>query len=106
MFQIKEAIFKNVCSPDGDEHQDFTVSRSMRASSKREGDSQLRLVLFVGICQLRGFGYHDIASIASLQREEYLYKLSKYKRKSRSNDKRFLNKIKLVNNYLKLTYGI
>jgi hypothetical protein len=106
MFQIKEAIFKNVCSPDRDEDQDFTVSRSMRASSKREGDSQLRLVLFVGLSHQHGFAYHDISSIASLQREEYLYKLSKYKRKSRSNDKRFLNKIKLVNNYLRLTYGI
>jgi hypothetical protein len=105
MFQIQEAIRKNICAPDEKENEDFTISRLIRASIKREGDSQLGLVLFVGISDEHGYKYHDIESIASLQRDEYKFKLSKYRRKSRSNDTRFLNKIKLIQNYLRLKYG-
>jgi hypothetical protein len=106
MFQIQEAIRKNICAPDEAESDDFTVSRIIRASTKREGDSQLGVVLFVGLADELGYKYHDIESIASLQRDEYKFKLSKFRRKSKSNDTRFLNKIKLVKNYLRLKYGV
>ena len=105
MFQIKEAIEKNICAPGEDEQEDYTIARAIRASAKAEGDSQIGLILFVGICSELGYSYGDIASIASLEREEYTFKISKYKHKSRSNDTRFLNKIRLVKNYLRLTYG-
>lgn len=106
MFQIQEAVKKNICAPGEDELEDFTISRSIRASTKREGDSQLGIVLFVGICASYGYSYSDISSIGSLEFEEYRFKLSKYRRKSRSNDKRFVNKIRLIRNYLRIKYGI
>lgn len=106
MFQVQEAILKNICSPSEEEVDDYTVSRYIRASTKREGDSQVGIVLFVGICAEYKYSFADISTIASLEREEYLFKLAKYKRKSRSNDKRFLAKIKLVKNYLRLKYGV
>lgn len=106
MFQVQEAIKKNICAPGEDELEDFTISKYIRASTKREGDSQLGLVLFVGICSELGYGYSDISQIASLEYEQYRFKLSKYKRKSRSNDHRFLNKVTLVKNYLRLKYGV
>lgn len=106
MFQVEEAILKNICPPKEDELGEFTISRFIRASAKAEGDSQLGIVLFIGICSEYNYSYGDISSLASLEFEEYRFKLSKYKRKSRSNDTRFLNKIKLIKNYLRLKYGV
>jgi hypothetical protein len=106
MFQIQEAIKKNVCPPDESEVGDFTISRSIRASIKRESDSQLGIILFVGVSHDYGYSFGDISSIASLERKEYLFKLSKYKRKCKSNDKRFINKVRLVKNYLRIKYGV
>jgi hypothetical protein len=106
MFHVIEAVRKNICAPGDDECDDYTVSRTIRASTKREGDSQLGLLLFIGVAAEYGYGYSDISSAASIEYEEYRYKLSKFRRKSRSNDKRFLNKVKLVKNYLRLKYGV
>lgn len=106
MFQIQEAVKKNICAPGEEELEDFTVSKYIRASVKREGDSQLGLVLFVGICTELNYTYYDIAQIASLEYEQYRFKLSKYRRKSRSNDDRFKNKVRLIKNYLRLKYGV
>lgn len=105
MFEIMEAVKKNVCAPGEEEMEDYTISRCVRASTKNEGDSQVGIVLFVGIATDYNYTYSDISTIASLEFEEYRFKLSKYKRKSRSNDTRFRNKIKLIKNYLRLKYN-
>lgn len=105
VFQIQEAIMKNICAPGEDEKEEYTISRFIRASTKREGDSQLGIVLFIGICTHYGYLFSDIASMASIEREEFVFKLNKYRRKARSNDKRFVNKIKLIKNYLSIVYG-
>lgn len=106
MFQILEAIKKNVCAPGPDELDEFTISRAIRASTKMEGDSQLGLLLFVGVCCWYNYGYPDISALASLEYEEYQFKRNKFHRKLKSNDKRFLNKVKLIGNYLRLVYGV
>lgn len=106
MFQIMEAIKKNVCAPGENELEEFTISRAIRVSTKMEGDSQLGLLLFVGTCALYGYNYPDVSAIASLEFAEYHFKRNKFNRKLKSNDKRFLNKVKLIGNYLKLVYGV
>lgn len=105
MFQILEAVKKNICAPGEDELEEFTISRAVRASTKMEGDSQLGVLLFVGICSSYNYSYSDISAMASLEFDEFLYKLNKFRRKSKSNDRHFLNKVKLIRNYLRLKYG-
>lgn len=105
MFQIQEAIRANICPPDADEQQDLTISKYIRASVKREGDSQLGLLLFVGISKEYNYSFNDISSIASLEYEEYRNKLAKYSSKVRLGNKRFVIKVKLIKNYLRFEYG-
>lgn len=105
MFMIQEAISKNICLPDHDEQNDPTMPRILQASPKREGDSQLGLILFIGVSNEYGYTFGDIVSIIPLEREEYNYKLGKYKRKAKHGEDRFINKIKLVRAYLKFRYG-
>lgn len=103
MFQIREAITKNVCDC-GDEM--YTIVKDMRANSKLEGDSQLKMVLFVGLAHSYGYTQTDIMLLAHLQKKEFTYKLRKFRRKMAGIDARFKTKIKLINNYLKYRYGI
>jgi hypothetical protein len=102
MFQIREAITKNVCD-SGDEQ--YKVVKDMRANSKLEGDSQLKMVLFVGLATSHGYTQSDIMLLAHLQKKEYTYKLRKFRRKMAGIDARFKIKIKLINNYLNYRYG-
>jgi hypothetical protein len=105
LLKIQEAISKNVCPPDENEEQNFSIPKSLRASISREGDSQLAILLFVGIATDYGYSPADIKIFLNIRSEEFKYKLSKYKRKSRSNDVRFINKILLVKNYLRFKYN-
>jgi hypothetical protein len=105
MLHIQEAISKNICAPDEFEEQDLTIIKSIRSSVSREGDSQLGLMLCIGLLSDFGYEPYDVMIFLNLKREEFKYKLSKYKRKSKSNDRRFLNKVRLIKNYLKLKYN-
>lgn len=106
LWQLQEAILKNICAPSSNEMEEFTISRFIRASGKMEGDSQLGILLFIGLADRYDYPYAEIANMATVEYEEYRFKLSKYKRKCKSNDSRFLNKKKLIENYLRLKYGV
>jgi hypothetical protein len=105
LFSIQLAVTKNVCAPDADEIQNFTIERSIRSSKKYEGDSQLGVLLYTGICSDYGYSYKDISAWVSLDKDEYNYKLTKYKQKVKDKDKRLLLKRKLINNYLKSEFN-
>jgi hypothetical protein len=105
LFNIQVAIIKNVCAPDEDEIENFTVERSIRSSKKYEGDSQLRVLLFIGICSEYGYAYRDISAWVSLEKQEYIYKLNKYKQRLKGKDDRLLRKRKLITNYLRSEFN-
>jgi hypothetical protein len=105
LYQIQVAILKNVCAPDVDEIEKFTIERPIRSSKKYEGDSQLGILLYTGICTDYGYSYRDIAAWVSIDRQEYKFKLTKYKHRVKNKDERLLLKRKLINNYLKSQFN-
>ena len=102
MHRIKEAVSKNVSSPRKGEK--FKVTRILRASAILEEDSQVGIVLFVGVSDEKGFNETQICDYLCIEKEEYAYKLKKYNQKKKLN-KRFQNKIKLIKNYLNHKYN-
>lgn len=106
IFQIKEAIIKNTCPPDDDEKEDLSTSKVVRTSIKREGDAELGMILLIGISHAFGYSFNEISLLASVGHDEYEFKLGKYQTRSKLNNTRFINKIKLINNYLRLKYGV
>lgn len=102
--RIKEAITKNVCHPTAGEEKRFTVSKLLRTSTSREGDSEVGLILFCGIADELGLTTDEIVIILSVDAEEARFKIKRYS--ELIDEPRFKNKIKLVKNYLKLKYGI
>lgn len=103
LFQIREACIKNLCPP---QNETFKISRSIQVSAKYEGDSQLGLMIFIGVATEHGYSYSEIAMAEHVNYDEYVYKRSKYKRKLRTKEKRFGVKVKLIKNYLRLRYGV
>lgn len=110
------ATKKNVCEPREDEV--FNVERMIRASGDLEGDSQIGVLLFIGIARDFGINASDIIDFLGIEKEQYQYKLNKYTErvvKTRSLSKnlgfyqeeseewntcRFRNKVVLIKTFL------
>lgn len=105
IFQIKQAVVKNTCAPDESEWEQLSTSKVVRTSIRMEGDAELGLVLLIGMADAYGHGFEEIHSLASVERDEYDYKLAKFKA-ARKTDPRYSRKIALIQNYLYLTHGI
>lgn len=106
IFQIKEAIIKNVCAPDAEELEDLATSKIIRTSTKREGDAELGIILLIGISAMFGYPYHEISMLTSVEYDEYEFKLKKFRARLKGDRNRFWNKVKLILNYLRLKYGV
>lgn len=100
MWTIREAVVKNTCRPLPVEREAYDP-RSIRVSTLREGDSQIGIMLFVGVATRLGFTSEEIVMSEGIEHKEVAYKYQKYTDKI-ATDKRFANKSKLVFNYLKL----
>lgn len=108
MFQIKEAVVKNVCAPDASEFEILSTSKIIRTSTKMEGDAELGMILLIGVATLYGHDFEEISAVGSVEEEEYHFKLGKFSSRLReySSRSRFKIKIALIQNYLKLVYGV
>ena len=108
IFQIKEGIVKNVCATDETEFEILSTSKIIRTSTKMEGDAELGMILLIGMATLYGYPYEEVSALGSVEEEEYTYKLGKFRHrlKNVSPSGRFVTKLRLIQNYLHLTYGV
>lgn len=108
IFQIKEAIIKNVCAPDETEFEVLSTSKLIRTSTKMEGDAELGMILLIGVATLYGHDFEEISALGSVEEEEYQFKLGKFSGRLRMYppQSRFITKIRLIQNYLYLMYGV
>lgn len=99
---LKQAILVNTCRPKEKEREKITVDRIIQTSPSQEGDTQLGLILFIGMASKLGFKKSEIMDYLSIEfDEEYNYKLGKFEEMLNSKDhKRFKVKVDLVVNYL------
>lgn len=100
LWLVREAVVKNTCRPLPIEREAYDP-RSIRVSTLREGDSQIGIMLFVGVANELGFTAEEIMMSEGIEKLEVDYKIEKYNEKIKY-DKRFGNKRKLVRNFLKL----
>jgi len=98
-FLLLEAVQKNCFLPSPKEQQKFTVSRILRTSPKLEGDSEIGIILYIGIGKQLGLTPSEIQNYLCIDRKEYLYKYNQFN--ILKNKARTMNKIKLITNYLK-----
>ena len=101
LFLLEEAIMKNVGRPREDEASDYTVEKRLRASKAVEGNSQIGLILFVGLSKHFGVSKKAATIHIGLDPEGYDNKLSEYK-KNMDSKPRFFFKDKLVKNYINI----
>ena len=104
---IHQAVSKNVCAPKVTEK--FSVSKQMRSSGDLEGDSQIALMLFVGVAKKSLIKKRDTIDFLGIEEEEYDFKLDKFfdslilsENANNILDKRFFNKLTLILNYIRL----
>lgn len=94
---LEEAVLKNTCPPR--EGEKFTQSKKLRVSGDLEGDSQLGVMLFVGVSATFSVPRADSADYLGIEPEEYDYKIKKYNSEI-INNSRLINKSKLLLNYI------
>jgi hypothetical protein len=103
--RIREAVLKNTCRPLPKEKELSDIKR-LRVSALREGDSQMGVLLFVGIANELKIDIEQISSCEGIEHEEVRFKISKFKTKlavvGEDRDNRFHYKVQLIRNYLKL----
>jgi hypothetical protein len=97
---LEEAILKNTCPPRPGEK--FTQSKKLRVSGEVEGDSQLGMILFVGVANYFNITRADTTEFIGIEPEEYDYKLRKFHDGTDTEETRMTFKFKLVSNYVKL----
>ena len=93
------AIRKNLARPTSEEKAEIKVDRKLAASPSLEGDTQVGMVLFIGIADSLLLDKDLVKDFLSIEFEdEYKNKLNRYNSKAKKNE-RFQNKIKLVLNH-------
>lgn len=101
LFDLHEAVSKQICRPKDSERRHITVDRQLQASPAMEGDSQIGLILFVGLAGELGLDPREAMEFVGIEsKSEYNYKVSKYKTLSKAGG-RFAVKKRLILNYLK-----
>lgn len=98
-FLLLEAVQKNCFLPTPKEKEKFTVSRILRTSPKLEGDSEMGLILYIGIGKLVGMTPTEIQSFLCIDRKEYMFKHNTFRTIKR--EKRVATKVNLIMNYLR-----
>lgn len=95
---LEEAILKNTCPPR--ETEVFNQSKKLRVSGELEGDSQLGVLLFVGISAEFSIPRTEATDYIGIEIEEYDYKANKFKAELLVGS-RLSYKTSLINNYIK-----
>jgi hypothetical protein len=103
--QLYEAVRKNVSEPEPSELDKLTVSKRLRASASREGDSEMGILLFIGVADQFGIPVDDIMNELSIELEEYKFKSKRFQIQIKK-DRRLQNKVLLIYNYLRLVHGV
>jgi hypothetical protein len=96
---LEEAITKNTCPPR--EGEVFTQSKKLRVSGELEGDSQLGVLLFVGVSAKYGVPRAETVDFLGVEVDEYDYKINKFSIEHVAGNQRLINKTKLIFNYIK-----
>lgn len=102
---ISEAVRCNICKPDEFEKMELTSHKDLRASQAKEGDSQIGILLFIGIAHMYRHTKSEIMDYIGVETDEFEYKSAKFITKMKEDD-RFKTKVKLINNYLKIKYNV
>jgi hypothetical protein len=69
----------------------------------REGDSQLGLMIFIGLATHYGYGADEISLAEGIEEKVIRSKSKKFHEKwATKMDGKFVNKVKLVSNYINL----
>lgn len=98
---LELAILKNTSRPRPEELKKITIHRKIQCSPNLEGDSQVGMILFVGLATMLGKRIKDIMSHVSIEFDkEFNYKLAKFYKLMGTNQ-RFANKVLLVQNYIR-----
>jgi hypothetical protein len=105
-YLIESAIRANVYIVDGKKF-DLKVDRYIVSHPHTEGDSQLALILFIGISDYYGLKERDIMDKLNIEfREEFRYKLTKFKALTKETanpteyQKKYMRKKSLIINYI------
>lgn len=102
LFKLKEAVTINTCKPSPAELKGLTFIKPLRTSRYWEGDSDTGLVLFIGLAVQYGFTAPEIELEVGAEGAEVSYKNDLFKTRVKEKHPRFLNKIKLIQNYMRL----
>lgn len=105
LFQLQEAVLKNVAPPKPDELEKYRFNKMFPSSPYYEGNNELGLILFVGVAHTLGVSREEIEMFLSIGEEEYDFKLSRFNEKIET-DHRFFNKVRLVDNYIKIKNNV
>jgi hypothetical protein len=102
MSLLSKAIQVNVCKPKKSEEDKFTHDRWHRASPALEGDSQIGIMIFIGVGKDLGFTKKAISDFLSIEASEFEYKLQKYREGIARVDSKIFTKARLVRNFFDL----
>lgn len=108
LFNLKKAVLANTCRPTPKEDAELTTDKAIRTSPSWEGDSEIGVLLYVGLAAEMGFQLGDITTALSVEHEEAKYKINRFKEivagenVARDVRWRLNNKIMLIKNYLRL----
>ena len=115
--RLSAAILANTSRPTADEEENIQVQKKIMTSLKLEGDSKMGMILFVGIAQGQCKPSEIMDFLGIEFAEEYAHKRNEFDRYMNLPDvklgerkltkepimgNRTRNKVKLINNYLKL----
>ena len=102
--KLREAVIKNTCKPTEEEEKELAPFKSLRTSRRWEGDSEMGLILFIGIANDYGIADFEISSMISVDQDQIDWKKNLYKEVCASttlSGLRMRNKTTLVKNYLR-----
>lgn len=99
---VEQAVLANTCRPKASELKKITIIRKIQTSPSLEGDSQLGMILFVGVARaFFGLSQKQIMDHLSIEGgNEYEYKLGKFE-ELKLTSKRFFNKVCLAYNHIR-----
>ena len=116
--RLNAAVLANTSRPTPDEEEDIKVHKKIMTSLKLEGDSKMGMILFVGIAKEYGISTSRIMDYLGIEfGNEFIHKSSEFNRYMSLPDiqlgerkltkipimgNRTKNKVKLINNYLKI----
>lgn len=113
---LEEAIRKNTYRPEKGEEV-LNIYPPLACSSRYENHSHMAIILFVGLAKYGGLDSQDVCSKLCIGHDEWFFKLRDFEERRKAatptvrglklsfEGARFRNKIRLINNYLRINYG-